>query len=198
MLDIAHSVFNAVTGVPINEERTEIRAFRSVQQWREIIESAGLLDTMISEVQSDDPTIDEMLCFYKPPFVHYKPRDDLPKSSQIPEMAAPVLPAISNLLKSVPSAVLAMMRSVIEGFIEKLPGLAQGIVEMAKNFSSGGVTTVVQQVIEKSTADLKCWLERFKPYFDSTDTLGGDIPVDLVPPELFLIVPALNRKVSAF
>lgn len=66
MLDIAHSVFNVVTGVPFNEERTEIRGFRSVLQWREIVESSGLVDTMLYSKQPTDPTIDVMLCFCKP------------------------------------------------------------------------------------------------------------------------------------
>jgi hypothetical protein len=66
MLDIAHSVFNVVTGVPFNEERSEIRAFRSVLQWREIVEAAGFIDTMLYAKQPTDPTVDVMLCFCKP------------------------------------------------------------------------------------------------------------------------------------
>lgn len=66
MLDIAHSVFNVVTGVSFNEERTEIRAFRPVLQWREIVEAAGFKDTMLYSRQATDPTIDVMLCFCKP------------------------------------------------------------------------------------------------------------------------------------
>ena len=34
MLDLAHSVFNAVTGVDGAAERAEIRAFRPVLEWR--------------------------------------------------------------------------------------------------------------------------------------------------------------------
>lgn len=66
MLDIAHSVFNVVTGVSFNDERTEIRAFRPVLQWREIVEAAGFKDTMVYTRQATDPTIDVMLCFTKP------------------------------------------------------------------------------------------------------------------------------------
>jgi hypothetical protein len=41
MVDVAHSVFNAVTGVSEEEEAREIRAFRSVQDWRAILEDFG-------------------------------------------------------------------------------------------------------------------------------------------------------------
>ena len=66
MLDIAHSVFNVVTGVPFNEERAELRAFRSVLQWREIVEAAGFIDSMLYAKQPTDPTVDVMMCFCKP------------------------------------------------------------------------------------------------------------------------------------
>jgi hypothetical protein len=84
MLDIAHSVFNVVTGVPFNEERTEIRGFRSVLQWREIVEAAGLLDTMLYAKQPTDPTVDVMMCFCKPgEFTVKKPAEDVLASQQI-------------------------------------------------------------------------------------------------------------------
>jgi SAM-dependent methyltransferase len=65
ILDLAHSVFNAVTGVPFEEEKNEIRAFRSVDQWREIVTRHGFEDTYLYELQHDDPTEDYMLCFMK-------------------------------------------------------------------------------------------------------------------------------------
>ncbi len=65
MLDCAHSVFNAVTGVEERDERREIRAFRSVREWITIIESYGFKDLGIYEMQSNDPTEDYMLCFTK-------------------------------------------------------------------------------------------------------------------------------------
>jgi SAM-dependent methyltransferase len=45
VLDLAHSVFNAVLGVSPRDERAELRAFRPVAEWIEIMEAAGLSNT---------------------------------------------------------------------------------------------------------------------------------------------------------
>ncbi len=47
MLDCAHMVFNAGTGVPLQMERDEIRGFRSNAEWRVILERAGFRDTLV-------------------------------------------------------------------------------------------------------------------------------------------------------
>lgn len=47
ILDCAHSVFNAVTGVTLAKEKQEIRGFRSVLEWRSIIEAEGFIDTKV-------------------------------------------------------------------------------------------------------------------------------------------------------
>ena len=46
MLHLAHSVFNAVMGVTDKEEEMELRAFRPLSEWRRILESTGLEDSM--------------------------------------------------------------------------------------------------------------------------------------------------------
>jgi SAM-dependent methyltransferase len=73
MIDCAHMVFNAVTGVSLQLEKSEIRGFRSVLEWRQIVEASGFKDTMIYEMQPDDPTVDIMMCFLKQPVKDYKP-----------------------------------------------------------------------------------------------------------------------------
>ena len=65
MLDCAHMVFNALTGVTPSVERGEIRGFRSVLEWRTLVESCGFRDSLIYEVQPNDPTKDIMLTFIK-------------------------------------------------------------------------------------------------------------------------------------
>ena len=66
MLDCAHAVFNAVTGVSVEAEVQEVRAFRPVLEWRAIVEAAGLLDSRVYEMQPHDPTVDVMMAFIKP------------------------------------------------------------------------------------------------------------------------------------
>ena len=53
------------SGVSAVDERDEIRAFRPLAQWREIIQSVGLTDSYLYEMEKGDPTYDEMMCFYK-------------------------------------------------------------------------------------------------------------------------------------
>ncbi|CAF1602640.1 unnamed protein product [Rotaria magnacalcarata] len=66
LLDVAHMVFNAVTGVDCELERKEIRAFRTIEQWRSCVRQTGFQDTFIYDEQEDDPTDDIMLTFRKP------------------------------------------------------------------------------------------------------------------------------------
>ena len=68
MLDMAHFIFNAVMGVPQEDEEREVRAFRPIAQWREIVVGlckGELIDTQQYEFQESDPTMDIMLAFRK-------------------------------------------------------------------------------------------------------------------------------------
>ncbi|CAF1473775.1 unnamed protein product [Adineta steineri] len=66
LLDVAHMVFNVVTGVSYESEINEIRAFRTIEQWRSCLRQAGFEDTFIYDEQEDDPTDDIMIVFRKP------------------------------------------------------------------------------------------------------------------------------------
>jgi SAM-dependent methyltransferase len=66
LVDVAHSTFNAITGVSIEEEQKEIRAFRTIDDWKQILTSFGFEDLHVMELQDDDPTEDYMICFKKP------------------------------------------------------------------------------------------------------------------------------------
>jgi len=66
LLDVAHMVFNVVTGVDYESEINEIRAFRTIEQWRSCLRQAGFEDTFIYDEQDDDPTDDIMIVFRKP------------------------------------------------------------------------------------------------------------------------------------
>ena len=76
MLDCAHMVFNAGTGVSAKAEREEIRGFRPVHEWIEIVESRGFTDSKIYEMQPNDPTVDIMMCFFKNPRVSENEGDE--------------------------------------------------------------------------------------------------------------------------
>eukprot|EP00761_Pharyngomonas_kirbyi_P001944 gb/GECH01001948.1/.p1 GENE.gb/GECH01001948.1/~~gb/GECH01001948.1/.p1 ORF type:complete len:1428 (+),score=196.76 gb/GECH01001948.1/:1-4284(+) len=67
VLDMAHMIFNVVTGVSPEDEAKEIRAFRTLENWRKIATKIGLEDMMLYGLQHDDPTEDFMLCFRKKP-----------------------------------------------------------------------------------------------------------------------------------
>ncbi|CAF1334539.1 unnamed protein product [Rotaria sordida] len=66
LLDVAHMVFNVVTGVDYESERNEIRAFRTIEQWRSCVRQIGFQDTFIYDEQEDDPTDDIMIVVRKP------------------------------------------------------------------------------------------------------------------------------------
>jgi len=51
MLDLAHSIFNVITGVSIEEEDREIRAFRPLHEWRRILTQFGFEDTHLYDIQ---------------------------------------------------------------------------------------------------------------------------------------------------
>lgn len=88
MLDIAHAVFNAATGVEPREEASELRAFRPVLEWRAIVEGVtNLKDSMLYEMEVGDPTYDEMLCFYKPPLYPLDVSDDSSSSLSLSSSA---------------------------------------------------------------------------------------------------------------
>jgi hypothetical protein len=75
LLDVAHMVFNVVTGVDYESEINEIRAFRSIDQWRSCLRGIGFEDTFIYDEQEDDPTDDIMMAFRKPED-HYRRVDN--------------------------------------------------------------------------------------------------------------------------
>jgi SAM-dependent methyltransferase len=79
LADVAHSTFNAITGVSIEEEQKEIRAFRTIKEWKEILTSFGFEDLHVMELQDDDPTEDYMICFRKPKEVS---KINIPESQQ--------------------------------------------------------------------------------------------------------------------
>jgi hypothetical protein len=107
----------------------------------------------------------------------------------------PLLPVISNILEQVPVAALDMLRGSIEGIISNLPSIMQTLGQFITTTSSQGTANVVNKVIERFTADSISWLERFRPFLESSVSGSGE-SLSFVPPEILLIIPAINKKVA--
>ncbi|CAF4368984.1 unnamed protein product [Rotaria sp. Silwood2] len=75
LLDVAHMVFNVVTDVDYKLETNEIRAFRTIEQWRSCVRQIGFQDTFIYDEQEDDPTDDIMIVVRKPETQYFNTND---------------------------------------------------------------------------------------------------------------------------
>jgi len=71
MAHMAHFVFNAVNGVPLEDELAEIRDFKPMSEWIELLEKHGLHDTSgvtnVAMVREGDPTENQMMVFSPQP-----------------------------------------------------------------------------------------------------------------------------------
>ena len=130
MLDLAHSVFNAVTGVSVQDEIEEVRAFRSILEWREILENMGFIDSLVYEVEDGDPTWDEMMCFLKPNIetarnVEERVHVPSPRSESrtfLKEGAdPPVIQMIGTLLSQAPEIAVSNATTILHFLADFLP-----------------------------------------------------------------------------
>ena len=211
MLDVAHSVFNAVTGVSTMEEAEEIRAFRSTMEWRTVIENAtSLADTVLYEVEEGDPTKDELLCFVKRanPSVFEttttQHAEQPAPTTIVPTNAKTVLPGRANLLSEIPAAFLQFAKDVVGKSVGTL-------LPEAKRFLKENISEVTScpQLIAETFVDefFDPIVEMFakfepllndiniKPATEST-TATPDDGTNLFPSELFVIIPVLRRMVK--
>jgi SAM-dependent methyltransferase len=200
MLDLAHSVFNAVTGVSGREERSEIRAFRPVLEWRQIIESAGFIDSMLYEMEKGDPTVDEMMCFIKPPF-KLDQTDAASEASRnqsqraagsIPSPALTVPLPMKMAMDQAPAALIDTIKGVIKSLQEGIGGLELFVSEQTKRLSNGqafAITSVTKPLFDM----LKLYLHRFAPVFENVqlkETFETSVPLE----ELGIILQSLLEK----
>ncbi|CAB9497907.1 Uncharacterized FAD-linked oxidoreductase YitY [Seminavis robusta] len=130
MLDMAHSIFNAVTGVSPDDEASEIRAFRPLTEWRDLCRRTGFVDTMLYGLEVGDCTYDFMLCFRKEgnPETIQRPADFF--SSQTKRMDPPELPifgAVRTLLSQVPAFVGIYAADGVNLLLANLPRLRSAI-----------------------------------------------------------------------
>ena len=200
MLDLAHSVFNAVTGVSSREERNEIRAFRPVLQWRQIIESAGFIDSMLYEMEKGDPTVDEMMCFVKPPFKLDTTDADSESSRKQSQRAAGSLPSpalsvpvpMQMAVDQGPAVFIDTVKDVLKSLQEGIGGLESFVSEQTKVLSSGQAFAV-ESVTKPFFNTINLYLSRFRPVFENVqlqDSVDSNFPIE----EIGLIVQSLLKK----
>jgi len=217
MLDLAHSVFNAVTGVEIRNERKEVRAFRPVMEWREILELVGFVDAMVYEVENEDPTWDEMMAFSKVSShdasiiksceIHTMPCLSL--DSQFP----PVARIIRTLLGQIPTFILSNTCDILEFFRQQLPQLQEcfrkAVEDLPTLLNEFEMSTSHARLIGKKVTDmfehgLQSSFEQMIAAIDGVLSMLTQSDVQELYnfknlgniPELTLILPYLERKVE--
>ena len=193
MLDLAHSIFNVLTGVSTSDERTEIRAFRPILAWRSLIESIGFDDCMVYEVEKGDPTIDEMMCFVKPA-TSPSPPPPLPLHADTPSPPPSAVPAqIAMLLDSAPPALLDFLRVSLRTLSQALPQLEQFILGRIDGTDNRLLTA---ERVTSFFEPVKIVIERFGPVLEHVQPLQGLF--SLLPlEEAFLLVQSLLRKAES-
>ena len=204
MLYLAHSVFNAVTGVPLNDEMKEIRAFRPILEWREIIENAGFKDSLIYEMEKGDPTVDEMMCFMKGEFeeqataANNEEQEDIVHPPNLISHASfeGIFPKeISNALDTImtggPNALLEISRNTIVRLKDIIECILANTETITSNLSSGQQFIVIQMV-ENLISPVQNILELLLPTFD--DVKVKEANFELIPSELIILAKALVKK----
>ncbi len=63
MASLAHAVFNAGLGIPWETNAQELRHFRSIDEWIDILGRHGFEPTGSRLFQANDPTLNALLCF---------------------------------------------------------------------------------------------------------------------------------------
>ena len=208
VLDLAHSIFNVVTGVSVTLEREEIRAFRPIIEWRRIIESVGLMDTYLYEMEKGDPTLDEMMCYVKGSLAakerHFYSLENLSgKSSNsikcgenkllgdTKEFYAKSEHRVEALAKNLPNITLEIAKNFLGQLVNVLSKIKQRVNNHDLGLSSGQAL-VVQQLANQF---LDPALEMAKVTQTVVDKAKiTDSNFDIVPDELVILINGLMKK----
>eukprot|EP00927_Polykrikos_kofoidii_P039712 TRINITY_DN34044_c0_g1_i1.p1 TRINITY_DN34044_c0_g1~~TRINITY_DN34044_c0_g1_i1.p1 ORF type:complete len:1636 (-),score=267.52 TRINITY_DN34044_c0_g1_i1:22-4929(-) len=211
VLDLAHSIFNAFTGVAAEEESNERRAFRPVMEWRAILEHFGFVDALVYEMEPGDVTVDEMLCFVKPTSASgglertgglakttsANPAPPPPRTVQIPEGYLAVMneipPVLCTFVRDALEKLLVKVFPYIRRQLEILGGSLASGLELDSLKLASKVSLEFLQAAQKIVENFSLLFERAKVQeFNS-----ASFPLhDFFPPELFLIPAALKAKAS--
>lgn len=223
MLDLAHSVFNAVTGVSLHDEREEVRAFRPILEWREILENVGFVDSLIYEVEDGDPTWDEMMCFLKrdggtsPDIGENTSKEVLPqpRKSLKEDGDPPIIGLISTLLSQVPEFVVSNAATILKDLAQFLPKIENKLSDLimitipyliTQNDTFGSESrTIAKQVGDILEPILTACITQMLGFVNGSIALLSESELktafnfkNLVnTKELYLIMPYLQRKVQS-
>jgi len=163
MLDLAHSVFNAVTGASEEEEAREIRAFRPLSEWRSMVEKIGLVDSLLYGLEEGDCTSDFMLCFSKADMNPQPIYQSLPPSAAV--MASkdglgdeepPMMASIRALLAQVPATGVGVAETIVEKLLQMLPSLLKTLSKFLLVDLPKAVIDDERQRQSKSQGDAFC------------------------------------------
>jgi SAM-dependent methyltransferase len=219
MVDLAHSVFNAVTGASSADEKREIRAFRPLQEWRDIVSSVGLADAMMQGMESGDCTCDEMLCFVKPPMNPSQSPLSLPpppppqaakghprkraKEEEFPD-APPLVGLIKTLLAQVPAASASSGGALVHSLTQLLGYMLPTVRAMLLTHMPQALKEEFPNAIDITskleptvTANLKVVLSALEMLEEMIDRMevNTEVDVPILYPEFFLVLPVIDRKV---
>ena len=202
VLDLAHSIFNAVTGVSPLNDRHEIRAFRPILEWRKIIESVGLTDSYLYDIESGDPTIDEMMCFYKQSLllspdenrtsnVVTKKRSDLKPalSDVIPKEMALI---IENMANQAPNLALELSRVGIAKTITLLIDLTENLKNIDFVQSNKPLELLMSGLSRQALDPLISMLNDFQLHLQSAERTEAEIK--LIPDEFIVLLKGFLKN----
>ncbi|CAD7923539.1 unnamed protein product [Amoebophrya sp. A120] len=211
MLDLAHSVFNAVTGVAEEHEVREIRAFRPVREWRDICTNVGFEDAMLFEIEPGDCTWDEMLLFCKPqlekePDAKVDQPDAKAKlntacstydvaTAELPP--PPVVDIIKTILGQVPASVAKNLACVLATIGEEvLPAIGRSFEKLlAKDVLPKQFAEKAGPAFANFLATSGRAIQRVRQMLEKVKVREVlQIGDDVLPNELFLIVPYLQWR----
>ncbi len=195
MIDAAHIVFNALTGVSFIEECNEIRAFRSLADWRKIITNCTSLEhTMLFEVQSDDPTVDVMMCFFKPPLHPNLAHGTLNANATMSTPRALSFPRLpfQNTIEKFPNKLLSAGRKFLGSIAPMLESLGNTIAPIIA--PSPSMVPTVREMIRSYTD----WIAKasLKLVEQTKYVRPTKFQIEAIPSELFYGFLALKAKVG--
>jgi FAD/FMN-containing dehydrogenase/SAM-dependent methyltransferase len=220
MLDCAHMVFNAATGVSLITERQELRCFRPLEAWREIVAAAGFDDPMVYEMQTGDPTVDIMAAFVRPGGAAdaCNTADTLATIAAAPQQAPRGAGAAFQLvMNQLPGLAIEGATGLLETVLAALPALRDrlraALAEPAAGANAGAnagagalasatssvppaVRMALRQLLDVYVEPALVMLARFRPLAAVAQPVTDSRRDLLFPSELFLLEPALRRRAA--